>query len=184
MLLPAPESGLPPVELRPRGPIDRFFGVGLADDTGTTAKPHKGQPRRVRECIERFRIRYDLHRYCLSDRFEEAAAWAAAAAAWAALRGRGHADNVLGADRAGAELAIRGLFDLQLLHFFADHPGWCVESDGTNLALWRPNRTIRAARRARFVAEVLEVYRALARAGALVAPRPSQGVQETENRQA
>jgi hypothetical protein len=184
LLLPSPESGLPPFELRPRGPIDRFFGVGLADDTRTTARPYKGQPRHVRQCIERFRLRYDLRRYYPSEHFEAAAARAAAGAAWAALRGRGHADNVLGADRAGAELAIRELFDLQLLHFFADHPGWCIESDGTHLALWRPYRTIRAAQRLRFVAEALEVYRALASAAVRATPKPSQAAQETENRQA
>jgi hypothetical protein len=184
LLLPAAESGLPPFELRPRGPIARFFGVGLADDTRTTAKPYKGQPRHVRQCIERFRLLYDLRRYFPSDHIEAAADWAAAAAAWAALMGRGHADNILGADRAGAELAIRELVDLQLLHFFADHPGWCIESDGTHLALWRPSGTIRAGQRPRFVAEALEVYRALARAAARATPKPRQAAQETENSQA
>src|SRR5262249_25420763 len=63
LLVPAPESGLPPFELRPRGPGARFFGVGLADDTSTTARPCEGQPRHVRQCIERFRLRYALRRY-------------------------------------------------------------------------------------------------------------------------
>jgi hypothetical protein len=163
LLLPAPESGLPPFELRPRGPITRFFGVGLAEDTRTTARPYQGQPRHVRQCIERFRLRYDLRRYYPSGPMEAAAARATASAAWAALWGRGNADNILAADRAGAELAIQELFDLQLLHFFVEHPGWCVESDGTHLALWRPSGTIRATQRSRLVAEALEVYRALAR---------------------
>jgi hypothetical protein len=184
LLLPAPASGLPPFELRPRGPIARFFGVGLADDTRTTARPYQGQPRHVRQCVERFRLRYDLRSYYPSEHLEAAAAQAVAAASWAALMGRGQADNILGADRAGAELAIRELFDLQLLHFFADRPGWCSESDGTHLALWRPYGTIRAAQRPRFVAEALEVHRALARAAARAIPKPRQAAQETENRQA
>jgi hypothetical protein len=159
LLLPAPASGLLPFELRPRGPIARFFGVGLADDTRTTARPYQGQPRHIRQCVERFRLRYELRSYYPSDHLE-------AAADWAALRGRGQADNLLGPDRVRAELAIRALFDLQLLHFFADHPGWCMESDGTHLALWRLSGTIRAAQRPRFVAEAVEVYRALADAAA------------------
>jgi hypothetical protein len=194
LLLPAPERGLMPFDLRPRDYCEKAFGVGLADETGTTVKPCNGQPRRVRECIERFRLRYDLRRYYLSEHFEDAADWAALTSgvrslrlmiageettAWAALKGRGHADSGLGPDRAGTEEDIRQFFNLDLLDFFARHPGWRIESDGPHLALWRPYRTIRAARRPRFVAEALEVYRALARAAAMMAPGPSQAVQET-----
>jgi hypothetical protein len=209
LLLPAPEGGLPPFELRPRGHLDRFFGLGLNDTTGTTVRPYKGQAPLIRKCTEHFRLRYDLRGYYSSDHLEEAANWAAlkaeGAVLWSLLKAtlpgfcqrnsrkakaRGHyqgtvqADNGLEPNRAGAEAETRRLFNLDLLHFFADHTGWCMESDGTHLALWRPYRTTRAAKRARFVAEALEVYRALARAGALAAPKRSQAVPETENRQA
>jgi hypothetical protein len=195
LLLPTPEWGVLPFDLRPRDYLEMFFGVGLADETGTMVKPEKGQPRRVRECIERFRLQYEVRRYYLSEHFEEAADWAALkssigalfrsalrpkhfeeAAASAALN---NADSGLGPDRAGTEEDIRQFFNLDLLVFFADHPGWHIETDGQHLALWRPYRTIRAARRPCFVAEALKVYRALARAAAIMAPRSSQAVQET-----
>jgi hypothetical protein len=157
VLLPAPGSDLPPFDLRRRGFFARLSCEGLVGDPDTTIKPYKGQPPRVRKCHERFWLQYNLRRYYLSDHFEEAAAWAA-------LKGRYDADNGLDPDRAGMKPEIQRFFNLDLLHFFADHPGWCIESDGAHLALWRPNKTIRAVQRPPFVAEALEVYRALARA--------------------
>jgi hypothetical protein len=172
LLLPAPENGVPPFDLRPRGYFDMFFiHQGFPDYKGITIKPDKGQPRRVRECLERFRLYYELRRYYLSDHFEQAAAWAR-------LKGR-PADNGLDADRPGTEEDIRRFFNLELLHFFADHPGWRIESDGIRLALWHPNKTIRAARRPRFIAEALELYRALARAGTMAESQSTHAIQVT-----
>jgi hypothetical protein len=63
--------------------------------------------------------------------------------------------------RRAGETAIRQLFTPELLRFFADHPGWSVESDGRGLALWRRKTVIPAANRLAFLAEALEVHQAL-----------------------
>src|SRR5262249_389443 len=55
---------------------------------------------------------------------------------------------------------VRNLFCLDLLHFFAEHPGWYVESDGNHLALWHKG-IVRGTERRRFLAEALEVRNAL-----------------------
>jgi hypothetical protein len=65
--------------------------------------------------------------------------------------------------------AIRRLFTMNLLAFFADHPGWHVESDGRHLALHR-SQVIAAAGRPAFVADAVEVHRALASPGTRRAP--------------
>jgi len=48
-------------------------------------------------------------------------------------------------------------------------------SDGAHLALWRPRRLSRAAQRAGFVADALQIYRALARTAATWNGFPDNG---------
>ncbi len=197
VFLPAPRSGLHPFDLCRRGFFDRLFRGGLVGDTCTTDMPSKDQLPHLRKYIEHFRIQYGLRRYYLSDHFEQAAGGAslqdcirdfsqfcrsflsllyngklAIDPQHTPLKGRGQVDNGLDPGRAGSEAEIRRFFKLDLLQFFADHLGWCIQSDGAHLALWCPGDTIRNAQRPRFVAEALQFYRAFARTGALEAPRP------------
>jgi hypothetical protein len=170
MLLPAPEEGLPAFELRPQhgdwlvsGAIsfvpDHLDYGQLRKRLGKQGyqlflREH-ARSRPTRECIERFSRHYAVRRYYLSEYFEQAAVW----------KFTGEAGTGLGPDRAGREEDIRTLFTLNVLRYFADHPGWRIESDGRHLALWRSRRFLSAAKRPRFVAEALEVYRVFTHAG-------------------
>jgi hypothetical protein len=46
--------------------------------------------------------------------------------------------------------------------FFAERPGWHVQSDGRCLAFWQRNRIVRAVDRRHFLAEILAAYRMFA----------------------
>jgi hypothetical protein len=63
-----------------------------------------------------------------------------------------------------AEETVRRLFAVEVLEFFAEHPGWYVESAGHHLALWRRKTIVPGAERPRFLAEALEVRRSLVEA--------------------
>jgi hypothetical protein len=58
---------------------------------------------------------------------------------------------------ARAEEKVRQLFSLEVLYFFAERPGWYVESNGKHLAIWRRKNIVRGAERPMFLAEALEV---------------------------
>jgi hypothetical protein len=62
---------------------------------------------------------------------------------------------------AEQEAALRQLFSLEMLNFFADHPGWCVQGVGRSLALWRPRKIVAPADRPGFLAEALAIRAAL-----------------------
>jgi hypothetical protein len=65
------------------------------------------------------------------------------------------------------EAALRRLFSLEMLGFFADHPGWCVQGGGRCLALWRPRKIIAPANRPGLLEEALAIRAALV--------KPAQG---------
>jgi hypothetical protein len=57
-----------------------------------------------------------------------------------------------------AEEAVRRLFTLDLLEFFAQHPGWYLECNGKYLALWRRKTIVSGRDRPEFLAGALEVH--------------------------
>src|SRR5438270_673109 len=73
----------------------------------------------------------------------------------------GEEEPAAGTKLAQGEEAIREVFTLDVLRFFAGHPSWHVESDGKHLALWRRSTILRAADRPGFLEDSLEVRRAL-----------------------
>jgi hypothetical protein len=62
---------------------------------------------------------------------------------------------------ADADAAIRRLFSLDVLAFFADHSAWCVQGIGRRLAVWQTNKIVAPADRPRFLAEAFAIRAAL-----------------------
>jgi hypothetical protein len=152
VLLPAPAGGLPAFELRPRDLAARLVSALLT--SGITFDPAGAQTALDRDALERFG-----RHYFLSEGIE----------ATVARLGQGAEPGP-----PGSEAAIRRLFTVGLLAFFADHPGWQVESDGRHLALHR-RQVIPPAGREALVAEAVEIYRALARPDGRTAPAAPPG---------
>jgi hypothetical protein len=151
--LPAGTASLPEFELRPR-----HLGIkmlGLLNLQGITFVPEDGCPADEREAIERFNQIYHL-----SQGLDRTLATIADTAT--------DAEGGPAEPPADATESIRRLFTPAALRFFADHPGWLVQSDGRHLALWRRKTIVPAADRPAFLAEGLEAYRAL------TAPLPAQ----------
>ena len=59
---------------------------------------------------------------------------------------------------------IRSLFSLDLLRYFATHPGWCIESKNGHLAIWKPGTIVPLAERRGLLEEVKAIRDALFRA--------------------
>jgi hypothetical protein len=157
VLLPG-SDGLPAFELRPRHLGMRMLRlVGLE---GITFDPAQAPPQEA-AAVEEFGRRYFLSRGLEAE-----------------LKAMAERLDALGegAPAAGQhEGAVRRLFALEVLHFFAEHPGWYVECNGTHLALWRRKAVVRASARSAFLAEALEVRSALTRAGTRTAPAAGPG---------
>jgi len=79
-----------------------------------------------------------------------------------AIRGTRRGDDKRSPERN--DTAVVHLFNLDLLRFFAEHPGWCVESDGHNLAVWRNKRIVPADKRSEFLDSAVRVRRAIVNA--------------------
>ena len=148
VLLAPADPTLPAFELRP-GHLGMKL-LSLFNIEGVAFAPDAAEDER--DGIERFGRLYHLSEGL--DVLLETAGKAAAAGA----------DAVKSAEPRAGETAIRQLFTPGLLRFFADHPGWSVESDGKHLALWRRQTVIPAADRPAFLAEALEVHQALTHA--------------------
>ena len=69
------------------------------------------------------------------------------------------------AEKAESKLALERFFSLELVRFFADNPGWEIESDGTHIAIWRHNKDVENADRRTFVDETLTVWRGISQHG-------------------
>jgi hypothetical protein len=138
VILPVDDKELPPFDLQPR-----TLGVQILNLLGAEGITFSSQGVSAsdEEVIERFRKHYHL-----STGLEAEAAKLA--------------DPRLAAS-ADTEAAIRQLFSLDILTFFADHPGWCAQGVGRRLALWRPQKIVDPAERPRLLAEALAVRAAL-----------------------
>lgn len=179
MLLPAPDSGVPALELRARRSGELFVSpeIGFVPKSPNFPLLRRklgkegyarwlrdyARSRPTRESIQRFARRYAVRRYFRSAHLERAAGTSTQ-----------EADTGLPPDRAGTEEDIRALFNIERICYFANHPGWNIESDGRHLALWRSKRLVAAAKRPRFVSEALEVYRLLTEADAKAASASGQ----------
>jgi hypothetical protein len=153
LLLPAGAEELPAFELRPR-----HFGVkmlGLIGMEGLTFRSEAAASDADRDAIERFCRQYHVSEGL--DVLVEAMSRKVAAET-------GEEEEPL-PERGQGEEAIRRLFTLDVLRFFAGHPGWYVQSDGKHLAIWRRNAIVRAAGRPGFLADGLEVRQAFMRLG-------------------
>jgi hypothetical protein len=159
-----PDCGgkLPPFELAPRGLIFKLF-YRVAGIEGITFDPAESTSGWDRDAIERFG-----KLYFLSPRLDE----------MLRVAERRRVRSELGGDAADeappvpSEQAIRRLFNVDLLGILADQPGWSVESDGTNLAVWRSRRIVSAADREEFIREAGAIRTAIAHAseGKVTAP--------------
>jgi hypothetical protein len=69
-----------------------------------------------------------------------------------------------------AQAAVRKLFVLDVLRYFAAHPGWYVECKGSHLALWRRQTVVRGIDRQQFLTEALEIRRVLTEPSARAQP--------------
>lgn len=65
-----------------------------------------------------------------------------------------------------AEDDVRSLFSLEVLHYFANHAGWHVQSSGQFLAFWQRKTIVPGADRERFLADALEARNVLTAIGA------------------
>jgi hypothetical protein len=139
VLLSAPPGRLLPFDLRPRDLATKLLALL---SPGITFAPAADTPEADPDNIERFGRIYYLRAEPL-EKLQAAAAF-----------------DVASADPL-TETAIRQQFTADLLAFFAEHPGWCVQSDGEHVALWRARRVVRAADRGRFLTQALAIYRAL-----------------------
>ena len=161
-----PECGnkLPPFELAPRGLMIKLF-YRVAGVEGITFEPAEFTSGWDRDVIERFR-----QLYFLMPRMDEVLR----AAEQRRVR------NELGTEvdealPVSSEPAIRRLFNVELLRVLADRPGWSVESDGVNLAVWRSRRIVPAADRDEFIRQAVPIRSAIANANvgkATAAPLP------------
>src|SRR5262249_15468747 len=80
-------------------------------------------------------------------------------------------DDSLVADAiAPAQAAVRKLFVLDVLRYFAAHPGWYVECKGSHLALWRRKTVVRGIDRQQFLTEALQIRRVLTEPSARAQP--------------
>jgi hypothetical protein len=155
-LLPAPE-GTPTFELRPRDGTVRLVSA-LLGIPGITfgAGPEPGGP------VDPFN-----RSYFLSPGLE------GLLARWGGVLSGATGEDTTVATREDATEAVRAWFTEDRVRFFAGHPGWCVESDGRYVAVYRRDRLVPAEGRPPFLDEVLAVREALARGGG--APLTSAG---------
>jgi hypothetical protein len=130
VLLPAGDRELPVFELQPRTlAVKILSAMGVAE----VVFAPQDVPGEAAKAVEDFRKRYHL-----SSGLE------------AELARSSH--RQLDAEPVAA---IRELFTLEVLTFFADHPGWHVQAAGRCMVLWRPNKIVAAADRPTFLAEAL-----------------------------
>lgn len=152
---------LPQFELRPNSPMLRFLGaIGMK---GVTFDPEQAPPQ------EAPAVRVFGQRYFLSLGMDAEIANSREAACD-------------GEPQPGAERhdPIRRLFTTELLRFFSTNPGWCVDCDGTHLAIWRPRTVVPGRFRGMFLAKVMQLRGAIlgsvqTGAGAVVPARPETG---------
>jgi hypothetical protein len=142
VLLPGADH-LPAFELRPRNVSMRV--LGMLGIKGITFDPAAAGPDAT--VIEQFQRRYHL--------------WLGLEREMKKLAEQVH-DLAVSDATAGAEEAVRKLFTLDMLHFFAEHPGWYVESNSQHLALWRRKTIVRGPDRPQFLTEALEVRNTVA----------------------
>lgn len=140
-----PDCGgkLPPFELAPRGLIIKLL-YRVAGLEGITFEPAKSTSGWDRDAIDRFG-----ELYFVSPRLNESLRAAELRRVQSELGG----DAADEAPPVPSEQAIRRLFNVELLRTFVDRPGWSVESDGVNLAVWRSRRIVPAADREEFLRE-------------------------------
>jgi hypothetical protein len=135
---------LPPFELRPRHLGMRL--LGMLGIQGITFDPAEAGPEAA-SVIEQFNAHYHLS-LGLEKEMKRLAQQVQDLAAVEAV--------------VPAEEAVHKLFTFPVLQFFAEHPGWCVECNGAQLALWRGRTIVRGSERAGFLAEALEARNGLA----------------------
>jgi hypothetical protein len=141
-LLVAADSGLPDFELRPRSVDVRLMGLlglkGIQFSTRSTATANG-------EAIERFH-----KNYYLSEGSE-------AQAAKHELGALASNDN---------EAAICRRFGIEVLRFFADHPGWWIQCARGRLALGKPRKIVPPMDRLQFIEEAMAIRNALSASAA------------------
>jgi hypothetical protein len=85
-----------------------------------------------------------------------------------------HDVSLIGSERAGEVELVRALFTLDMLRFFADRPGWCIEKQGDDLAIWKNKVVVPPQQRQQFLRDALETDRALHQASTLP---PTEGLE-------
>ena len=151
VLFPDAAQSLPPFELSPRTMTHRVV-YQMAGLEGITFEPGELTSPADRQTIEAFRSAYFL-----------------SPPLNAVLQQRQSQSVDAAAMLAKFDGPIRSVFRLELLKFFAANPGWSVESDGRNLALWRTSRVASADKRLDLLRQAHEVQSALVGASALPA---------------
>jgi hypothetical protein len=147
VLLPA-EDGSPSFELSPRG------SLGLLECLSPGHVSFDAE--RAATVVECDAIKRFNGSYFLSDGLH------------IAMLGRSEEDAT---EARRARAAIRRWFTPEVLAEFAARPGWCVESDGRHLAVWRSDTIVAGAQRASLVAEAMALPGGIAEArGASVGP--------------
>ena len=153
-LFPEAGRGLPCFILNPRGVVHNIL-FRLSGIDGITFEPDDSTSGFDREAVTDF-----VTAYFLSPPLESIAADVKA------LRRAGLASDEGTIAAMAGEPAIRRLFHLELLRFFAERTGWNVESDGEHLAIWQHNRIIPANERDNFLTEVIAIQTAVSDAAA------------------
>jgi hypothetical protein len=158
----APEGEFPAFELRPRDITLKMLGKMLGVH-GITFAPAGASPADT-AAIEQFSRRYHLSKGLDAEiqKLHDPMAC------------RPSEDN-------DDQQAIRRVFVLKVLRFFAEHPRWRIESDGKHLAMWRNDTIIRPADRPTFVTEALEVRAALAQPLAFASDLPAVSTQPSRD---
>jgi hypothetical protein len=165
-----PDCGgkLPPFELAPRGLLIKLF-YRAAGVEGIRFEPAKSTTGWDRDAIERFG-----KSYFLSPPMDEVLRSAEQRRVQAELgqRGAGFQPAAVGEEipcrleayPMSSEPAIRRLFNVDLLRILADRPGWSIESDGVNTAVWRSRRIVPAADREEFIRDAGAIRAAVVKA--------------------
>jgi hypothetical protein len=132
MFFPTPISGLPGFWLHPRHPDQ-----GLPGGQGITFEPDADHPdaAAVARFAAAYRLDPDLHALVRADK-----------------------GLVLGT--SGLERICR-IFSLDVLRYFADNPGWHVQTHDGRLALWHGERVVAAADRPALLLDALHVHELL-----------------------
>lgn len=85
-----------------------------------------------------------------------------------------HDVTLIGSEKVDEPEQVRALFTLELLKFFADRPGWSIESQADDLAVWKKKAVVPPQERQQLLRDALEIDRALHQASNLP---PTEGLE-------